>query len=114
MGDIRKQLSKFQGLDTAKSLENKETLTCFIQGLQHIVNGGEVKELTEEIDLCLEAEQYEKAQGFTCAYLFIKRYVENTEQGIFLMDTFGVDTGKQFLMTLYSTINERLNYENDN
>jgi len=108
MGNFIEQLSKYKPVDTCKSLDSDEVKTCFLQGLQHILNGGEVRDLFEEIDLCLEAEQYEKAKGFTHAIHHLKRYVENSTQGIYLLDMLGQDIGTEFLKQLYEIINNQM------
>ena len=113
MSNFLKQLSEYKPVDTCSSLERDEVKTTFLQGLQHILNGGEIRDLFEEIDLCIEAEQYDKAKGFTHAIQHIKRYVENTAQGLYIFDMLGEEIGNQFLMQIYNVINTEIN-ETDN
>ena len=113
MANFLEQLSEYKPVDTCKSLSRDEVKLGFIQGLQHILNGGEIIDLFEEVDLCLEAEQNDMAEGFIHALHHIKRYIENTTQGLYIFDMLGDEVGNEFLRKLYETINNEIN-ETDN
>ena len=113
MSKFLKQLSEYKPVDTCNSLSRDEVKLGFIQGLQHILNGGEIIDLFEEVDLCLEAEQDDMAEGFIHALHHIKRYIENTTQGLYIFDMLGDEVGNEFLRKLYETINNEIN-ETDN